>query len=268
MAPLKVHIGDLDVLVTARPLTRESFASFGDAVQNPRPDLRPSGPQSPAPSTFALPAGLPFDGVAANQGSAVKFQRVSRPRDLYAQAPSGVRGEQIVSMFVCAARTLEPRAGPGPGTASCFVVEILERHPFTTQMFVPLRATDPSARYLVVVAPSLPSSAADRDLPVPKSEPGAGSGSDPRPLPGRGLPDLRRLQAFVALPGQAVTYGAGTWHAPMVALGEPGSVIDFVVVQTANGVGIEDCQEVVFEPGGRGRPRVAVRVPGPGLAKL
>ena len=43
---------------------------------------------------------------------------------------------------------------------------------------------------------------------------------------------------------QAVTYGAGTWHAPMVALGEKGTAVDFVVVQFANGVAVEDCQEV------------------------
>ena len=42
-----------------------------------------------------------------------------------------------------------------------------------------------------------------------------------------------------------MTYGAGTWHAPMVVIGE--RPIDFVVVQFANGVGSEDCQEVELE---------------------
>ena len=46
---------------------------------------------------------------------------------------------------------------------------------------------------------------------------------------------------------QAVTYGAGTWHAPMVVIGE--RPIDFVVVQFANDVGIEDCQEIVLTTG-------------------
>lgn len=61
------------------------------------------------------------------------------------------------------------------------------------------------------------------------------------------MPDLRRVRAFVAHASQAVTYGAGTWHGPMVALGEAGTAIDFVVVQFANGVGLEDCQEVLLE---------------------
>lgn len=69
-----------------------------------------------------------------------------------------------------------------------------------------------------------------------------------KPLPGAGLPDLTRARAFVATAEQAVTYGAGTWHAPMVALGEPGTALDFVVVQFANGVDVEDCQLVYLDP--------------------
>lgn len=56
-----------------------------------------------------------------------------------------------------------------------------------------------------------------------------------------GLPDLQNLKAFVAEPGTGVTYGVGTWHAPMVVVGEK---LDFVVVQNMSGRGDEDCQEV------------------------
>jgi len=42
-----------------------------------------------------------------------------------------------------------------------------------------------------------------------------------------------------------VTYGPGTWHAPMVVLGE--KPVEFVVVQYANGVASEDCQEFDIE---------------------
>jgi ureidoglycolate lyase len=38
----------------------------------------------------------------------------------------------------------------------------------------------------------------------------------------------------------------------MVALGEPGTALDFVVVQFSNGVGVEDCQEVLLESTGDG----------------
>ncbi|KAF3345269.1 Signal recognition particle 68 kDa protein [Verticillium dahliae VDG2] len=68
----------------------------------------------------------------------------------------------------------------------------------------------------------------------------------------------------------AVTYGAGTWHAPMVALGPQGTSVEFVVTQFANGVADEDCQEVVLGAGEDGS--VVVQVPERtglgGLAKL
>ena len=55
-------------------------------------------------------------------------------------------------------------------------------------------------------------------------------------------PDLKNLKAFVAHGGQAVTYAPGTWHAPMVVLGE--RRVDFVVTQFVNGLPQDDCQEV------------------------
>lgn len=60
-------------------------------------------------------------------------------------------------------------------------------------------------------------------------------------------PDLNNIKAFIARGGQAVTYGAGTWHAPMVVLGQ--RRVDFVVVQFVNGVDEEDCQEAAFKEG-------------------
>ncbi|KAL2162376.1 hypothetical protein VTH06DRAFT_7289 [Thermothelomyces fergusii] len=250
--------GDQEIVIEAVPLTREGFALFGDVVENPRPDLHPSR-ADPASSA------LPFNAVIANQGSAIKYQHVSRQVNLYGQAPSGRPGSAIMSIFVCAARARipDPPRAPGVGPVrntvpelqlpSTFPVAVLERHPYTTQTFIPL-TSDPAAHYLVIVAPSLPATPAEAPngeaLPVPTSLPP--STDYPRPLPGSGMPDLRRLRAFVANGRQAVTYGAGTWHAPMVALGEPGTALGFVVVQFANGVGIEDCQEVFLDGSGLG----------------
>ena len=45
----------------------------------------------------------------------------------------------------------------------------------------------------------------------------------------------------MADPNVGVTYGVGTWHAPMVVVG---GRADFVVVQHLSGRGNEDCQEV------------------------
>ncbi|KLU86820.1 ureidoglycolate hydrolase [Magnaporthiopsis poae ATCC 64411] len=141
--------------------------------------------------------------------------------------------------------TGKPVAESSPRRAACgvFPVLILERHPFTTQTFVPMSRDGADTRYLVIVAPSLAPGLPDVNLPVPIPPPNATGG--PR-LPGRGLPNLKQMRAFVATGSQAVTYAAGTWHAPMVALGAEGSVVDFFVVQYANGVPIEDCQEAVL----------------------
>ncbi len=72
-----------------------------------------------------------------------------------------------------------------PVTAS-----VLERHPASSQSFVPLDV----ASYLVCVAPD---------------------GVD-------GRPDLTELDAFIARGDQSVTYAAGVWHLPFTALERAG----------------------------------------------
>lgn len=193
-------------------------------------------------------------------------------------------GKAVMNMFVCAPRSLIPRSQDKEREEGCFEVEILERHPFTTQTFIPLGLSGKEGErtsYLVIVAPSLEPSGEDEGLPVPTSTSEFGR------YPGRGLPDLKGVQAFLANGSQAVTYGAGTWydlkisrfpycmrkegranshfhrHAPMVVIGE--KPIDFVVVQFANGVAIEDCQEVKFKKENGGG--LLVTIPGP-KAKL
>jgi ureidoglycolate lyase len=227
------------ILIDTEDLRQEAFSSFGTVIENPRPSLVPT------PHLKELPP----NAVQANQGSALKYLDVTSMRDLYHSAPSGASAKTVMNMFVCAPRKLIQSQGAG-NIEGLLPIEILERHPYTTQTFIPL-GISPSdaheARYLVIVAPSLPPSAADSSLPVPE-----GSG-----LPGRGLPDLTKLKAFVAKGSQAVTYGAGIWHAPMVVVGS--KPIDFVVVQFANEVGIEDCQEVKWD-GQKGG--ISVAVPG------
>lgn len=243
MAPLHISIHGLDTTVTAQPLTPGAFAQFGQVIQNPRPDVHPA--------KFADAGPMPLDAVLANQGSAIKYQHVTRMVNRYDQAPSGVRGAAVMNMFVCASRKLQShRPGRRPGTTSStsafFEVNILERHPYTTQTFSPLSTSGPTSPtsphgYLVIVAPN----EADAISRSPES-----SASSP--------PDLSRLKAFIATNDQAVTYGAGTWHAPMVALGAENSTVDFVVTQFANGVGNEDCQEVTFGSSGDGSVYVEV----------
>lgn len=244
MAPLHISISGLDITVTAQRLTPDAFAPFGEVVQNPRPDVHPS--------RFADAGPLPFDAVPANQGSAIKYQHVTTMRNRYDQAPSGVPGVAVMNMFVCASRKLlshrpgQRGQGRTASTSSFFEVAILERHPYTSQTFAPLSTSadsDLTSRhgYLVIVAPNV----------------GKSSSLNPE-SPASSPPDLSALKAFTATTDQAVTYGAGTWHAPMVALGPENSAVDFVVTQFANGVGLEDCQEVTFGSSGEGSVYVDV----------
>lgn len=257
MTAINIPIHGLDLTVTAHPLTPDNFAPFGEVIQNPRPDVHPS--------KFADAGPLPFDAISANQGTAIQYQHVTRMVNQYSQAPSGVPGVAVMSMFVCAARTLQ-RQHPGTSSrassssSSCFEVNILERHPYTTQTFTPLsasasKAADGQHRYLVIVAPNL------QTATVPHSQRAESSVRSP--------PDLSGLKAFIATTDQAITYGAGTWHAPMVALGLAGSALDFVVTQFKNGVGNDDCQMVSFGTSTEGT--VCVEVPAPsnmGRSKL
>jgi ureidoglycolate lyase len=243
---------NLNLLV--QPLTQDAFAEFGTVIENP---VNATG-RSQQPKV-----------VKANQGSALKYMDVSHVSNFYHLAPSGKPARAIMNMFVCSPRQLQPNSSGSDITqeqTSKFPVQILERHPFTPQTFIPLglSAVDATTAYLVIVAPTCRTK--ERPLPYPQHVPKQqrswteifsrtqppsvdnsvplSSESSPEPqLPkGPGEPDLTRACAFLANGLQAVTYGPGTWHAPMVVLGA--KAIDFVVVQFANDVGLEDCQEV------------------------
>ncbi len=81
----------------------------------------------------------------------------------------------------------------GAATPLPFEVRMLERHPLGSQAFLPME----QVRFLVVVAPPGDTVAPDQ------------------------------VQAFIAEPGQGVNYARGTWHHPLLALGQ---TTDFVVV--------------------------------------
>lgn len=74
-----------------------------------------------------------------------------------------------------------------PRTVWPMRVEIMERHEQSTQVIVPMNAD----RYVVLVA-----------------------------APGGDTPDLSTLRAFLATGRQGVAYLPGTWHHPLLALGE------------------------------------------------
>jgi ureidoglycolate lyase len=162
------------MIVVAEPLTQDAYAPFGELIAADRSDV----PDRPA-----------------NQGTA-------RRRDFLVEAKNLRPGASLnVASFRCAPRT----GWPMP-------LALLEKHPESTQMFVPMNAR----RYLVVVA----------------------LGGDE--------PDLRTVRAFLAGPTQGVSYRPGTWHHPMIALDAP---IDFACFVWEDGTAA-DC--VVADLAGRG----------------
>ncbi|KAI6911029.1 hypothetical protein KC334_g3038, partial [Hortaea werneckii] len=218
--------------VPVEALTPQAFAGFGEAVQNP--------------STHGgQPSSL--QKTEANQGSAEKWLDVTQMRNWYHLSSSAKAAEVKMNMFVCKPRQLSD----GEDGRKAFAVRILERHPFTPQTFIPmgLGQEDQTTSYLVIVAPTLPLSSSRQSnhqglepaypLPPPQRKrslkerllgarpnpftndfnpsttPSSSLKSgEPRPK-GPGLPDLSKLKAFIARGDQAVTYGPGTWHAPM-----------------------------------------------------
>lgn len=128
-------------------LTPAAYAPYGDVV-------------------MAAPPGVP--GKPVNQGTARRYDHLATLDDLRLGS---------AALNVCAFRCQPRPAGP-------FTVALLEKHPASTQLFVPMNAQ----RYLALVA----------------------LGGD--------RPDLATLAAFVASGTQGVSYRPGVWHHPMIAL--------------------------------------------------
>ncbi|KAJ5306700.1 hypothetical protein PENANT_c003G00168 [Penicillium antarcticum] len=230
------------VTLTPEPLTPMNFAPFGTALVSPLPRAL-----SVAPQLSSLPPNNPTP-VLANQNSALKYSPISPLLDRYTNGcPSGQPAEARMTMFCCfprKLRTIHAGRQQAQPDQEVFDVRILERHPFTNQTFIPVDLSshekvgeegEDEPLFLVVVAPTLKGKTA-----TAKNEAG-------EVVTIRDPPDLENVKAFVARGGQAVTYGVGTWHAPMVVLGK--RRVDFVVVQFVNGVGDEDCQEAAFGEG-------------------
>ena len=93
------------------------------------------------------------------------------------------------------------------GTALPYRIEMVERHPLGSQAFVPLERF----RFVVVVAP-----------------------------PGESV-DAGQLRAFVTNGNQGINYHRGTWHMPLIALGESQS---FLVIDRG---GADNCEQHFLE---------------------
>ncbi|RVX66996.1 hypothetical protein B0A52_09210 [Exophiala mesophila] len=280
---LPTSLGINGLLIPLEPLTPSTFSPFGTAITGPLPDPRKMNKPPVSPSEIPPPLYAPHQPQAtlANQNSALKTSPISVFQNSYPSSSANGTSQDVrkpsswpqMSMFSCFPRNLsgigmdvpDGQGRVGSASRDVFRVSILERHPYTTQTFLPLglaAETDSGdvdadggshdddgndTVFLVIVAPTLPS---PPPAATPPSSLSPSSPPDPLVIPQSSStttnnpPDLSRIRAFVARGDQAVTYGAGTWHAPMVVLGS--RRVDFVVTQFVNGVPDDDCQEVLL----------------------
>ena len=160
--------------VAAQPLSPEAYSLYGDVI-------------------MAAPRGEP--GRPANRGTARRYDHLASVEDLRPGA---------ATLNVCVFRCSPRLAFPLP-------VLLLEKHPSSTQVFLPMNAR----RYLVLVA----------------------RGGD--------TPELGSLAAFIATGAQGVSYRPGVWHHPMIALD---AEIDFSCLVWEDG-SESDCVEVAYPEG-------------------
>lgn len=192
-------------------------------------DVSKIGPVSAVPLTpeaFASYGGVisadhqiqNVKSLGANYGTAVKIHKVSPIVNNYEKVNTPSTANW--NIYRCKAPTHLITHTDGKNE---YLLKVLERHPYTTQTFAPMGEQSNEDAYLVIVASST-------------------NGEE-------NLPDPDSLRAFVCKGNQAVTYGAGTWHAPMVVIDESVEHIDFAVMMHESGIADYDCQECYFEPG-------------------
>ena len=151
------------------------------------------------PTVLTRDAFTPFGEVIETKGSrhdTINDGYAERYHDLAKLDVSEQGGRPLVSIF-----RGKPRSFP-------LRIHMMERHPLSSQAFVPLAPMP----FLVVVAPA---------------------GESPRP---------EDLRAFVTDGSQGVNYGRGIWHYPLIALHRPGN---FLVIDR-QGPGTA-CDEVFFD---------------------
>lgn len=175
-------------IVTTKRLSPENFGAYGVAM-----------------SVEGLRNQQGVTVQTANQGSATKLARVGEMVNKY---PLG-DARTYWDIFQCG-RVANKWHG------NKYRCVVLERHPYTSQTFVPMGVRSDNA-YVVICAPDV-----------------------------GGKPDWTRVEMFVASGDVAVMYHPGTWHAPMVVVED---TIDFMVICSQNDVPADVCEEVFHDEG-------------------
>lgn len=146
--------------IRCKPLTPEGFGPFGTCI-SAREQLGSS------------------DKSSANYGTAVKLHKVSKIENLFANAPSGTEATPNWNIFRCSPpnHLLQDIDGELHYTA-----KVLERHPFSSQTFIPMGVDKGNENAYVVIC---------------------GHKDD------EAMPITDQVEAFICRGDQAVTYAPG-----------------------------------------------------------
>lgn len=120
-----------------------------------------------------------------NQGTSTKTPDIAPCTDLYTNAPSGQPSRAVLS----SSRNTPRQITKTDDGRQAIEVGFLERHPYTSQSFIPMGGVN-SAAYAVIVADDGP----------------------------EGRPDLTTIKAYLVPGNVGVCYSANAWHAPMATI--------------------------------------------------
>ena len=213
------------MILTPVSLTPSNFASYGQVVAARTSDSSAAANQGTA-SRFNHLAALENDRADVNANVCL-FRSAKRPLEkrkkmdeaATASNSSSKRGRRSVSgdQAVSVTNPNDDDDDDDDGSGM-FRVRLLERHPYSSQMFIPINC---QKRWLIVVA--LPFSESESDVDCREE--------------GRAGPDMSTLKAFMASENQGINFAAGIWHHPLIALE---SATDFACVVFEDGTN-DDC---------------------------
>jgi allantoicase len=175
--------------ITATPLTYASYSPYGHVIQ--------SFPEYSSAFQNCISVSHSIKVTSANQGTARKYNNIApvinfRQSNIQSQTSNSDNSTSNKTHIIAKAEPNLSLYKCSPAKSLPFILRLMERHPYSSQMFVPLNNGKVKG-YLVVVC--LSNDKGDR-------------------------PDLSTLNAFVVSSNQGISYHPGIWHHPMIALEE------------------------------------------------
>ena len=170
------------IVLDAQKLTAQAFARFGFVVDYAN--------------------GLSDRAKMTNGNTAIRLDHLGHLNQC--QRPQGSPAELNICLFRSKSQGKQTDVG-----AVRVNISMLEKHPYSGQIFIPMHNSSSCLGSLIVVASSLPN----------------------------GSINQADLCAFYARADQAVEYAPGIWHHPLISL----SCRDFVCGVWENGVAEQDC---------------------------